>query len=174
MTAFRFVPLAVADIPLVHRWFHVEPVLRWYARRPHTLEEVHVRYIDNIRGHVPTFVYIAHFDGRPGGMIKTYKVADYPEYDEKLSGEPGWAGIDYFIGEDDLRSRGLGADMIAAFVRQIVFEMDGVSACVSGPDPENRPSWRVLEKVGFRHLRDVAMPSGEFERLMLLPKPGSG
>jgi RimJ/RimL family protein N-acetyltransferase len=166
MTAFSFAELGETDLPLVHRWYQSEPVLRWYARRRHTLDDVRARYLPNIRGEVPTVAYLAHFDGRPGGFIKTYALADYPEYAAALEAEAGWAGIDFFIGEDSLRHRGLGAPMIRAFVEQIVFIRSEVTACVAGPDPDNRASWRALKLAGFEFRRDVTMSDGTRERLM--------
>jgi RimJ/RimL family protein N-acetyltransferase len=174
MTTISFRPLTEDDLPLVHRWFHTGDVLRWYSMRPHTLEEVRARYLPNIRGEVPTRAFVVLFDGRAGGFIKTYLIADYSEYEAALGAEPGWAGIDYFIGEDDLRHRGLGAPMIEAFLRDVVFADERVTACASGPHPDNRASWRVLERAGFHFMRDVPTPGdavsdgdGEVERLMV-------
>ena len=39
--------------------------------------------------------------------------------------------------------------MIAAFVQNVVFADSAVRGCLSGPDPANGRSIRVLEKAGF-------------------------
>jgi aminoglycoside 6'-N-acetyltransferase len=98
---------------------------------------------------------IAALDGRPFGFIQRYPIAAYQEYIDELAPlcevPPGALSIDYFIGEPDLRGRGLGAAMIAAFV-------DGSQDVIVPVVAANRASWRALERAGF-----VRVAEGELE-----------
>jgi aminoglycoside 6'-N-acetyltransferase len=84
-------------------------------------------------------------------MIQTYLVSDYPEWEAIVQVGPGVAGLDILIGEEELIGRGLGPEILAAFVRDVV-SAPSVVATVEEP---NRRSWRAFEKAGFRHVRHV-------------------
>lgn len=91
--------------------------------------------------------------GRPFGLIQRYPVAAYPEYLEELAPivdvPAGAISVDYLIGEPDLRGRGLGAAMIAAFVGTSPGGDVIVPVAVG-----NRASWRALERAGFERVAE--------------------
>jgi aminoglycoside 6'-N-acetyltransferase len=103
-------------------------------------------------------------------MIQTYRVADYPEWAVIAGAGKGLAGVDLLIGEAALTGRGLGPEILAAFVHEIVFGPADVHACVATVDEENRRSWRAFEKAGFRCVRDV-VEKGRPHRLLRLDRP---
>ena len=109
-------------------------------------------------------------DGRPAGVIQTYLVADHPEWDELVRVGPDAAGVDLFIGEPDLVGRGVGPEVLTAFVQEVVFARPETTAAVATVEEGNRRSWRAFEKAGFRHVRDVE-EDGLPHRLMRLDRP---
>lgn len=114
-----------------------------------------------VRGEEPTDHYAIVLDGRDVGMIETYLVADYPEWDTVVGVGQGVAGVDLLIGEEELTGRGFGPEILAAFVRDVV----AARSVVATVDEENRRSWRAFEKAGFRHVGDVE-EGGRPHRLM--------
>jgi hypothetical protein len=62
-------------------------------------------------------------------VIEFRPLADSPDREAIVGAEPGLAGVDLLIGEEELVGRGLGPDVCS--------------------------SWRAFEKSGFRHVRDV-------------------
>ena len=94
-------------------------------------------------------------DGRSIGMIQSYLVSDYPEWEEIVQVGDGVAGIDLLIGEADLVGQGLGPRILAEFARDVVFARAERTACVATVEELNRRSWRAFEKAGFCHVRDV-------------------
>lgn len=104
--------------------------------------------------------------GRDAGMVETYLVSDYPEWEAVVQVGEGVAGLDLFVGEPDLVGRGLGPRILAAFVAGHV----AAPACVASIDEQNRRSWRAFEKAGFVHVRDVE-EDGRPHRLMRLDRP---
>jgi aminoglycoside 6'-N-acetyltransferase len=147
----EFEPLRGEDLPLVRDWLGREHVRRWW-RDP--IDEA----IDKRRQGIAegrTEEYLILVDGRPVGMIQTYLVADYPDWAAIVGGEPGLAGVDLLIGEEDLVGRGLGPQVLQAFAREVVFARPDTNACVATIEEPNRRSWRAFEKAGFQHVRDV-------------------
>jgi aminoglycoside 6'-N-acetyltransferase len=154
--AFR--PIAEGDVPQLQEWLSREHVATWWRNEDAT------KYLAQPHEH-----FIIELDGRPIGMIQTYLVADYPEWQQVVGDEPDLAGVDLLIGEQDLVGRGLGAGVLAQFAEEVVFERPGTIAAIATVDEQNRRSWRAFEKAGFRHVRDV-QEDGRPHRLMRLDR----
>ena len=103
-------------------------------------------------------------DGRDIGMIETYLCSDYPEWQAVVQAGEGVAGVDLLIGEEELIGRGLGPQILRAFLRDRV----EAAACVASVDEENPRSWRAFEKAGFRHVADIE-EDGRPHRLLRSP-----
>jgi RimJ/RimL family protein N-acetyltransferase len=167
-----FRSLTYADLPLLVRWLNTPHVREWWQHDPRTLEEAIEKYTPLIEGTEPTSAYIILYDERPIGYIQAYKIADWPEYASAIEVEEGAAGVDLFIGEE-YAHRGLGAPILRAFLRDIVFAMPGVACCVIGPSASNATAIRAYEKAGFRHLKTVAVPGEEEPEYLMRITPAS-
>jgi aminoglycoside 6'-N-acetyltransferase len=158
----EFRPLTEDDLPLVEEWLRRAHVARWWHE---PAEESLAEYRAALEGRDPTDLYAIVLDGRPIGMIQTYLVSDYPDWEEVVEVGEGVAGVDIVIGEEELIGRGLGPRILAEFARDVV-TAPSVVATVQEP---NRRSWRAFEKAGFRHVRDVE-EDGLPHRLMRLDR----
>lgn len=154
--AIEFTPLREDDLELVHAWIDREHVRPWWDPWE-TIEQVRGGYLPAIEGRDPTDVYLIVLDERPVGLIQTYRYADYAE-SAHLGLEPGVAGLDLFIGEQELTGRGLGPRALEAFVGGVVFADPRTTACAAEVEVGNRRSLRAFEKAGFRRVRDVVDP----------------
>jgi aminoglycoside 6'-N-acetyltransferase len=162
-----FPPLTEADLPLVEEWLRREHVARWWRD---DIGESIAEYRRALEGRERTDHYLIQVDGRPVGMIQTYLVSDYPEWEEVVQVGAGVAGVDLMIGEADMIGAGLGPRVLAQFTRVVVFARTGVDAVVATVEEPNRRSWRAFEKAGFRHVRDVE-EDGLPHRVMRLDRP---
>jgi aminoglycoside 6'-N-acetyltransferase len=158
----EFAPLTEDDLPQIEEWLRREHVAHWWRD---DISESLVEYRAALEGREPTDHYLIVVDGRPIGMIQTYLVSDYPEWEAVVEVGPDVAGVDIMIGEEELIGRGLGPQILAAFVRDHV----KASAVVATVEEPNRRSWRAFEKAGFRHVRDVE-EDGVPHRLMRLDR----
>jgi aminoglycoside 6'-N-acetyltransferase len=152
-----FRALTANDLPLLYEWLQRDHVRQWWTDRE-TYEEVVDHYLPSIEGSDPTDLYLIVVGGRRAGFIQSYRVSDYPEYQELVAVEDGVAGVDLLIGEEDLIGRGVGSEALTRFVRDVVFSDPGIHACIADPDAENRASLRVFEKAGFHAVREFADP----------------
>lgn len=104
-------------------------------------------------------------EGTAIGIIQTYLVSDYPEWEAVVQVGDGVAGVDLLIGEVDQIGQGLGPRILDEFVRDVVFAKPGVRAVVATVEVENRRSWRAFEKACFSTVGDVE-EDGKPHRLM--------
>ena len=153
--AFR--PLSASDLPLVHDWLRRGHVRRWWTDRE-TYDEVVQHYLPAIEGSEPTDLYLILSDNQSVGFIQTYRVSDYPEYRDLVAVEDGVAGVDLFIGEQELTGRGFGSEALDRFVRDVVLSDPDIHACIADPDAENHASLRAFEKAGFHAVREFVDP----------------
>ena len=160
-----FEPLQREDLPLLREWLEREHVRRWWRERDESL----AHYEDAIAGRDPTDNFLIVLDGRPVGMIQTYVVGDYPDWEAIVQVGPGVAGVDLMIGEVDLTGRGIGPRILEQFARDVVFARPETQALVASIDEDNRRSWRAFEKAGFTHVRAVE-EEGRPHRLMRLDR----
>jgi len=132
----------------VRRWWNDDPEERDYPEG--TLAE----WRSAIRGEDPTDMYMINMDGRPIGVMQSYRVDSYPDYVAQLGTLPAPAfSLDVFIGEPDVIGKGHGVGLIRAFL-PLAFDRYGVDYCVIGPSRSNVSAIRSYEKAGFRYLKD--------------------
>lgn len=168
----RFRPLALADLPLLHRWLNEPAVARWYGTGP-DYATVEKKYAPRIAGETPTAPFLMLYGNQPIGYIQTYRIADYPAYARSIGAadDTGAWGIDMLIGEEARRGRGLGAAALRAFTQEIVFAQLGATACLIDPHPENAVAIRAYQRAGYRFVRAIAADdSGEPVWLMRLAR----
>jgi aminoglycoside 6'-N-acetyltransferase len=163
----EFPPLRSQDLAQIEEWLRREHVARWWRD---DIGESIAEYRRALEGRERTDHYLIQVDGRPVGMIQTYLVSDYPEWEDVVQVGAGVAGVDLVIGEADLIGAGLGPRVLAQFTRAVVFARTGVDAVVATVEEPNRRSWRAFEKAGFSHVRDVE-EDGLPHRLMRLDRP---
>ena len=141
----------------MHEWLQREHVRRWWDEHP-AREDVARHYLPAIEGRRPVDLYLILLDGRPVGFIQTYLVADFPDFAARIGLGAGVAGVDLFVGAEELTGKGLGTEVLRAFVRDVVFAEPGTAACIADPDVRNTASIRAFEKAGFRRVGEFLDP----------------
>jgi aminoglycoside 6'-N-acetyltransferase len=151
------------DLPLLARWLAEPHVERWW-REPADLASVEARYGPAIDGEDPTELFIAGADGTEFGMLQRYRLADEPEYLAALlpaGATPASSSIDYLIGDQSLTGRGLGPALIELVAADTWRRQPAITQIVVAVQQDNRPSWRALEKAGFRRAWSGLVDSGD-------------
>ena len=149
---FSFRRTSRADFPLLEAWLTDPVVHRWWHHEtsPEALERDFGPVID---GEEPAEDFIALVDGEPIGLIQRCRWDDYPEeaaaLSEILEIPPAAMTIDYLIGVPDMRGRGVGTALIAAFVEKLWLDAPATSAILVPVAAGNLPSWKALERAGF-------------------------
>jgi aminoglycoside 6'-N-acetyltransferase len=161
-----FRPLEKADFALFAQWLGEPHVARWW-REPATVAHVAQEYGACTEGNLTTRVYVVEADGRPIGIMQTFMLESYPEYD-RVFGVAKAASIDYLIGEQAYVGRGVGAQMIRAFVERVVREVYPQAVAVAtSAEVENGASLGALRKAGFEPGKIITGEYGTPERVMV-------
>jgi aminoglycoside 6'-N-acetyltransferase len=140
---------------MLRRWLLTPHVARWWAddSSDEGLEDMYGGCID---GTEPAEVFIAGRGGRPIGLAQRFRMDAYSTYREEiaaLTGVPaGTSSIDYLIGPEDAIRRGWGTEMIRAFTARLWRDDARAMSIIVPVHAENRASWRVLERAGFRRV----------------------
>ncbi len=167
--AFR--PLASDDLPRLHEWLGQGFVNRWYGGDAPSQDAVTQKYAPRIADDDPAVCFVILFNDAPIGLIQTYRIDDFPDYLDLIGLDEDAAGLDIFIGERDFVQRGLGPQIIRAFLKAVVFERFQVESCVAGPHPLNRVSIAAFRKAGFSQLKKVTdIETGQAECIMRIER----
>lgn len=163
-----------SDLESVRQWLAEPHVARWYLTES-TLEEEIDDLSRCIAGLERTHALIVLEGGRPIGWCQWYLCSDYPDHETAVGAGPGDVGIDYAIGDRARTGRGVGTALIAALVAHIRDRHPGAGV-ITDPEATNLASRRVLEKNGFRLLREGPVESERSDAVMAvyrLAPPGT-
>ena len=170
MREIGFRRLGRDDLGLMYQWLRREHVRRWWDEHE-SYEDVADHYLPAIEGRRPTDLYLILLDDRPVGFIQAYLLADHPDFGALVGLGAGVAGVDLFIGEEELTGKGLGTNVLRAFVRDVVFAEPATSACIADPDVRNTASLRAFEKAGFRRVGEFLDPEdGQLHAIVRLDR----
>ena len=168
--AIGFRPLCEADLPTLHDWLLRAHVRAWWdVDDDEDLEDTRDHFgpmtdpVGRTRG------YIALLDGTPIGFVQCYVVAGSGDGWWPHETDPGARGIDVFLADGDMLSRGLGTRMVGAFV-SLLFEDPLVTKVQADPKPDNTRAIHCFEKSGFEHRGRVETPDGA-AMLMVRARP---
>lgn len=147
-----FHTLNLSDIPLIHRWFNLPHVMKFYSLRKWTENEVAEKLKPYISGDKAVLGFIIVINEQPIGYVQQYKVIDYPWPNQNLSEEivNNAAGMDLFIGDKNFLGRGIGGQIIQEFIERKIWSE--FRYCVVDPDIRNIAAIRCYEKLNFQEL----------------------
>jgi RimJ/RimL family protein N-acetyltransferase len=153
--AWTFRRLRLDDLVRLHRWLNQPHVTLWWGGAIEA-SAVEAKYRPRIARPAAVAPYLALIDNRPLGYLQINR-QDLPP-----GIGPDAVGLDAFLGDADKLGKGLGAGMIRAFVREIVFADPSVMLCVVDPDPANLRAVAAFSRAGFRPVPE--------QRLMVLSR----
>lgn len=151
----RFRPMQRDHYELLSGWLEQPHIARWWNIDP-SLDSIEAKYGPRIDGLQPAAMWVVELDGVPGGLIQSYRHADYPEHDEVVD-IPEAVGIDYLLAAE-FAGRGLGPGIVRQFADLVFEHYPAADCCVAIPAQENRRSWRCLEIAGFTRVRECQPP----------------
>ena len=155
---FRFRPLTHDDLPLLHGWLQRPHWAEWWGEAG-TLADVQAEYGSAIDDSSQVQPHIALLDGQPLGYIQSYVAMGSGDGWWEAETDPGVRGIDQSIADAGQLGRGLGTEMVTAFVTRL-FTDPAVTRVQTDPAPGNGRAIRCYEKAGFRAVGQVQTPDG--------------
>lgn len=152
----QFKPLDESHFDLMLNWFNKPHVQAFYSLKTWTHETIRKKLEPYVRGENQINGFIIYAEDHPIGYIQSYPVKDHPWEKQDLSEEiiQEAAGFDLFIGEETSLNRGLGKQIIDAFLTKSIWP--NYRYCLVDPDIRNEASLRSFQKCGFIEHKQIA------------------
>lgn len=146
---FTFKPLSFSDISLMYEWFNLPHVQKFYSLRQWTKDQVLEKLKPYITGNKPVSGFIVLMNEQSIGYVQQYKISDYSWPNQNLSQAiiDNAAGIDLFIGNEELIEKKIGSQIIKAFIENKVWPH--FQYCIVDPDFKNISAIKCYEKLNF-------------------------
>ncbi len=153
-----FKPLTESYLPLLHQWFQIDHIKKWYARgETYSLEMIKEKYLPRIKASDKIPSYIILLDDKPIGYIQFYHL-DAPYYPEgltdfshplfKIHPPEEIAGLDVFIADINYLGRGYGKKLILHFIANII--PPKFNTILVDPAKNNINALSAFYKMGFK------------------------
>ena len=158
MDSITFRPLARADLTMLHEWMQRPHWREWWGE-PGSLAQVTAEYSAKIANPARLQPYIALLNERPFAYIQSYVAMNCGGGWWEDVTDPGVRGIDQTIADAADLGRGLGTQLVKAFVGML-FRDPAVTLVQTDPHPGNPRAIRCYEKAGFRRVAEIDTPDG--------------
>jgi PhzF family phenazine biosynthesis protein len=146
------------DLYLLHQWFQIPHVLKWYAKdKKYTLEMIREKYLPRISdASIPSF--IIYDNDKPVGYIQFYHVTDHlPEgiinYNHPLFNDfkpKEIAGIDLFIADENYLHTGFSSKALEKFISMYI--NNKFKAILVDPVELNTSAISFFRRNGFENM----------------------
>lgn len=169
MITFSFKKITKDHLPLMHKWYNLRHVLRWYSKKPLDYSRLEKKYRGYISGEYKIYGFICYLNKNPIGYIQYYPASEYFT-DRKILRSPidRTAGIDLFIGEKSYIGKGFGKLMLLRFLRRHVFPY--FEYCVVDPEKKNKKALKAYKSCGFLKVGSTHSEAGEPQDLLVKRK----
>lgn len=153
---FNFRPISYADISLLHQWFNTPHVQAFYSLREWSEEEVREKLRPILEKRKNLFAFIVLADKKPVGYVQYCPISENPWPDQEIEEDvvQSAAGLDLFIGDSGSIGKGLGSQIVLAFLEREIWPK--FSWCFVDPDVRNEASMRCFQKSGFQFHKIIA------------------
>jgi aminoglycoside 6'-N-acetyltransferase len=163
MSAYRFRPFTVADLPLAEHWLRTPAVVRWWGDPAQQLALVREDLDEPLMQQ-----WIVEHAGVALAYLQAYPARAWPQ--SHLAHLPDGAQvIDTFIGEAAMMGRGHGSAYLRALAGQLLAE--GASVVAIDPARDNHRARRASARAGFVGEAVVQAAAGAVV-VMLFSRPG--
>ncbi len=172
-----FEPLNESHFPLLLKWLQMPHVKKWWDQDvTYTMDLVKEKFGKNTHGialsknsNNKTYAYIICFNKEMIGYIQAYNAHNFAhENDLDLSAISGSiCGVDLFIGDSKFLYRGIGAQILNEFERQIL--ASHFDWCLIDPAKDNLSAIKAFAKAGFKVLEQFQAKPNVWMIKKLLP-----
>lgn len=144
------------DLHVMTTWLQTKEILEFYGdiHSPFTHEQVRDKYGPRVRGEGVVSPFIVELDNTPIGYMQQYPIqAD----EQKAYGHSTLQviyGIDQFIGDPTLFSKGIGTKMVLQFI-ELIQQTTDADLIIMDPEISNTRAIRCYEKCGFSKVKTI-------------------
>jgi aminoglycoside 6'-N-acetyltransferase len=151
---FTFRPLRRDDFSMLGDWLARPHVREWWHHDP-SPASIDEDFGPGVDGDDPVEYFVVSIDGAECAFIQSCQLHDEDEWWSALqvvTAPRDAFTVDYFIADPSMLGTGLGTAMIGTFLADRWRRYPDATCSIVDVDPDNPPSWRALEKNGYRAL----------------------
>jgi RimJ/RimL family protein N-acetyltransferase len=161
MNAISFRRMSLDDLPVFGEWLMRPHIREWWGDPEEEIADVR----QMIEGQDTTEPYLFILNEVAVGYIQLWFLKDQQTSD--MIAKHPWigmlpascVGIDVTIADPDRLSKGIGCDVLSAFVQ--IIRQRGHDKIIIDPDTANKRAIRAYEKAGFRTIPDLLGKTGD-------------
>lgn len=136
------------DYDLMLKWYKNPVVTEYFTPIIKTKEECIKKYFPRINGESKVVACIIELGKKPIGYVQYYPIDDEDKQRFNLEGYDSVYGIDIFIGEEGLYSKGAGSKCLKILIKYL-FLNESVEIIIIDPEIRNEIAINCYKKAGF-------------------------
>lgn len=140
-------PMCHDDLPYMIEWHSDEEVMSYYEGKVFSAEKVCEKYLPRIEGKHYVHSLIIEYASKPIGYMQYYPIQLQKATDYQMNQLDRMGGIDQFIGDKSLWSKGIGTKIIQLLTTHL--KSLGYAEIFLEVKATNRRAIRAYEKCGF-------------------------
>jgi len=148
------------DLPTLFQWTQASHVAPWWWSHADTYEKFVDEFHPNAQNKECQYPFMVLVNRQPVGYIQYYCADKLCKECWQKYGKPGagTVGMDLIIGKASLIKKGLGTQIVDAFVAKVFAETDA-TRIIADPSPANTAAIRCFAKAGFERVEEIDAPS---------------
>ena len=149
MSTIQFRPVVQSDYPLLHRWFNTPHVQEFYSLGEWSTRAICNKFSRHVDGASDVDGFIIEYDNVSIGFIQHYPYKNYTLSELAIPANiiNEMAGVDLFIGQPEFLGKGLGTQVVHAFLSQKIWP--SYAHCLADPDLRNERAIKLFKRCGF-------------------------
>ena len=155
------------DYELILKWYKNPTVTEYFNPIIETKQEAILKYRPHIHGESNVIPCIIELNKKPVGYVQYYPIGKEDKEKFNLLNYRKVYGIDIFIGEKNLYSKGIGSASLKILVNYLFLEKD-VEMVIIDPEVKNKIAINSYKKAGF--IPYLKTTEEEKEKLILYVK----
>lgn len=134
-----FRSMTTDDLTLISGWQSALEVRKWYGKEYTAKEKLITHYQEELKENPRrTWHFIIRLDDTGAGMIQTYLLSSYLDYNQYVQMGEKTAMVDIFLAPKFMH-KGHGSHIMKAFLQDYVFsgKLSNADQSAIGPEPKN-------------------------------------
>lgn len=163
---YRFEELTLDDLDELYEWLNRPHVAHWWEGQ--ITKEDFKKYQNHLKDPSIRLYFVLH-ENKKIGFLELYNAVAQQKDGWWLDQKEGTWGLDTFIADEKMLSKGHGSAYIKQFIKDYSKKL-GVKKWIIDPDPKNIAAVKAYTKAGFKKSGIIDTPDGKSMLMEIIVK----